>query len=65
METRRIAKFPIHAEQAIEHIKNYHILDYVPITLCSSGLIDQIFFVCAIMTNFLPPLVPGEKDSGK
>ena len=65
VETRRIAKFRIHVERAIERIKNYHILDYVPITLCSSGLIDQIFFVCAMMTNFLPPLVPDEKDSGK
>ena len=60
VETRRIAKFRIHVERAIERIKNYHILDYVPITLCSSGLIDQIFFVCAMMTNFLPPLVPDE-----
>ena len=41
VETRRIAKFRIHVERAIERIKNYHILDYVPIILCSSGIIDQ------------------------
>ena len=63
VETRRIAKFRIHVERAIERIKNYHILDYVPITLCSSGVIDQIFFVCAMLTNFLPPLVSDDKDS--
>lgn len=60
VETRRIAKYCIHVERAIERIKNYHILDYVPITLCNSGLIDQIFFVCAMLTNFLPPLVSEE-----
>ena len=65
VETRRIGKFRIHVERAIERILNYHILDYVPITLCSSGLIDQVFFVCTMMTNFLPLSVPDEKDSGK
>ena len=35
VETCHIAKYHIHVEQAIEHIKNYHILDYVPITLCN------------------------------
>lgn len=59
VETRRIAKL---SERAIEGIKNYHILDYVPITLCSSGIIDQIFFVCAMLTNFLPTLVSDEKE---
>ena len=54
--------FRIHVERAIERIKNYHILDYVPITLCSSGIIDQIFFVCAMLTNFLPPLVSDDKE---
>ena len=62
VETRRLAKFRIHVERAIERIKNYHILDYVPITLCSSGIIDQMFFVCAMLTNFLPPLVSDDKE---
>ncbi|XP_074632658.1 uncharacterized protein LOC141891544 [Acropora palmata] len=62
VKTRRIAKFRIHVERAIERIKNYHILDYVPITLCSSGIIDQMFFVCAMLTNFLPPLVSDDKE---
>ncbi|XP_068680082.1 uncharacterized protein [Montipora foliosa] len=62
VKTQRIAKFRIHVERAIERIKNYHILDYVPITLCSSGIIDQMFFVCAMLTNFLPPLVSDNKE---
>ena len=59
LETRRIASLRIHAERAMERIKNYHILDFIPITLCRGGKIDMIFFVCAMLTNFLPPLVDG------
>ena len=57
VSTRRIATLRIHVERAIERIKNYHILDFIPITICKNGLIDMIFFVCAMFTNFLPPLV--------
>ena len=56
-ETRRIASCRIHVERAMERIKTYHILDFIPITMCSSGTIDQIFFVCAMLSNFLQPLV--------
>lgn len=59
LETRRIATLRIHVERAMERIKNYHILDFIPITLCKNGVIDMIFFVCAMLTNFLPPLVDG------
>ena len=57
LATRRIATLRIHVERAIERIKNYHILDFIPTTLCKSGPIDMIFFVCAMLTNFMPPLV--------
>ena len=57
LETRRIATLRIHVERAIERIKNYHILDFVPITLCKNGIIDMIFFIWAMLTNFQPPLV--------
>lgn len=59
LETRRIATLRIHVERAMERIKNYHILDFIPITLCTNGLIDMIFFVCAMLSNFQPPLVNG------
>jgi len=57
LATQRIATLRIHVERAIERIKDYHILDFIPITLCKNGLIDMIFFVRAMLTNFLPPLV--------
>jgi len=52
LATRRIATLRIPVERAIECIRNYHILDFIPTTLCKSGLIDMIFFVCAMFTNF-------------
>ena len=53
--TRRIASIRIHVERAIERIKNYQILHNIPNTIHNS--VNQTFFVCAILTNFLPPLV--------
>lgn len=57
LETRRIATLRIHVERAMERIKNFHILDSIPITLCRNGIIDMIFFVCVMLSNFQPPLV--------
>ena len=48
LPTRRIATLRIHVEHAIEHKKNYHILDFIP----TYGLSDMIFFVCTMITNF-------------
>jgi len=59
LETRRIASLRIHVERAMERIKNYHILDFVQITLCMNGIIDMIFLVCAMLSNLLSPLVDG------
>lgn len=55
IETRRIASIRIHVERAMERIKNYHIFDR---TIASSltDLANQMFFVCAILCNFWPPL---------
>ena len=53
--TRRIASIRIHIERAIERIKNYQILHVIPNTLHNSA--NQLFFVCAMLTNFLPTLV--------
>lgn len=55
-ETVHIASVRIHVERAIGRIKNYHILDgTLPLSL--AHLADQILFVCAYLTNFLPPLL--------
>lgn len=53
--TRRIASVRIHVERAMERIKNYQILHNIPNSMHNK--INQIFFVCAVLTNFLPPLV--------
>ena len=53
--TQRIASVHIHVERAIERIKNYKILHFIPNNMHNS--VNQIFFVCAVLTNFLPPLV--------
>ena len=55
IETRRIASLRIHVERAMERIKNLHIFDRtLPATL--TDVCEQMFFVCAALSNFLPPL---------
>ena len=56
IETRSIASVRIRVERAIERIKNYCILQgIIPNQLHSQ--VDQIWFICSILTNFLPTLV--------
>ena len=55
-KTRRIASARIHVERKMEQIKNFRILHGVlPLSLSKSA--NEIFFVCAALTNLLPPLV--------
>ena len=55
IETRRIASLRIHVERAMERIKNYHIFDRtLPASL--NNIAEEMFFVCAVLTNFWPPL---------
>lgn len=54
--TRRIASARIHVERKMEQIKNFRILQGI-MPLAISDFADQIFFVCAALTNLLPPLV--------
>ena len=55
INTRRIAAVRVHVEHAIERIKNYANLHSVPNSMHNK--IDHMFFVCTVLTNFLPPLV--------
>ena len=55
VETRRIASLRIHVERAMERIKNYHIFDGTLQSLLSD-VAEEMFFVCAVMCNFMPPL---------
>ena len=55
VETRRIASLRIHVERAMERIKNYHIFDRIlPSSL--TDMAEEMFFVCAVMCNFISPL---------
>lgn len=56
VETRRIASLRVHVERAIERIKNYHILDCLPTSLCNQG--SRLVRICMFLTTLLPPLVP-------
>lgn len=61
-ETVHIASVRIHVERAIGRVKNYHILDgTLPLSL--AHISDQIFSVCAYLTNVLPPLLPPGKGT--
>ena len=54
--TRRIASARIHVERKMEQIKNFRILQGVlPLSLCDIS--DEIFFICAALTDLLPALV--------
>ena len=53
--TRRIASLRIHVERAMERIKNFHIFDR-PMPSSLTDIADRIFFICCVLTNFLPPL---------
>ena len=55
-ETLRIAALRIHVEQAIGRIKSYHIISNV-ISLSLADITSDIFRVCALVTNFSPPIV--------
>ena len=51
-----IVSLQIHIERAIRRVKEFDILNSViPATLAGSA--NQIWTVCALLTNFQPPLL--------
>ncbi|XP_064485722.1 uncharacterized protein LOC135398196 [Ornithodoros turicata] len=55
-ETQNIAALRIHVERRIQRIKGFHIFDRsIPISL--APLANQVWTVCAILTNFQSPLM--------
>ena len=59
---RKIASVRIHVERAIGRIKTFQILKgTIPISM--ARLTNQIIFICAFLTNFLPALVPLPNNS--
>lgn len=52
---RKIAHERVHVERAIRRLKSFKILSHrIPITLL--GCINQIYTVCALLSNFMSPL---------
>ncbi|CAN7992682.1 unnamed protein product, partial [Ixodes hexagonus] len=55
-ETKEIASLRIHVERRIQRIKGYHIFDR-PVPLTLAPVVNQIWTVTAILTNFQSPLI--------
>lgn len=55
LQTEVIAKARIHIERAIQRIKHFTILNFIPSTMLKQG--EQIFQVVAALTNLLHPLI--------
>ena len=56
VSTRTIAAHRVHVERAIGRIKNFKILSY-QMSISNLTSVNQIWFVCAYLTNFMPFLV--------
>ena len=54
--TRKIARLRIHVERAIGRVKKFHILQGV-IPAAIWNTINQVVYVCCMLSNFNPPLV--------
>ena len=54
--TKKIPQLQEHVKRAIGHIKEYHMLCIaLPAAMWDS--INEVIYVCCMMTNFSPPLV--------
>ena len=54
--SEQIAKARIHIERIIQRIRTFQILGKT-VRLCSTDIFDQIFTVCAYLTNFQLPII--------
>ena len=64
VEGRKIASVRIHVERAIGRVKQFSILkETLPLSM--ARLSNQIVFVCSMLTNFLPALVPIPEESSE
>jgi hypothetical protein len=54
-ETRKVANLRIHVERAMKRIKAFRCLRNT-VTITQTDLISDIFFVCAMLSNYQHPL---------
>ena len=59
IETRPIASLRTHIERAFKKVKVFKILDTIPNNM--AGLSSELFFVCAMLTNFGRTVVTDKK----
>lgn len=60
-ETEEIASLRIHVERRIQRIKDFHIFDR-PIPLSLSPVINEMWVVCVLLTNFQSPIIRAPGD---
>lgn len=60
LQTEAIAKARIHVERAIQRIKCYSILNFIPSKMLKQT--EQIFKVIAALTNLQHPLIQEVQD---
>ena len=53
---KKIPQLQVHVERAIGRIKEYHIL-HSTLPAAMWDYINEVIYVCCMMTNFSPPLV--------
>ena len=61
-QTKTIASLRIHVERAIRRIKEYHFFDS-DVPLIALGLINQIYTLTCLLTNFQGPLIANPNGS--
>jgi len=61
IQTESIAKARIHIERAIQRIKCYDLLNFIPFSLLKQA--NSIFQVITALTNLQPPLLQEIKDN--
>ena len=60
-ESQTIASVRIHVERAIQRIKKFRVLrNEIPLTL--HGSINQIWTVCCLLANSMPPLIQKDNE---
>ena len=60
-ESQTIASVRIHVERAIQRCKRFKILrNEIPLTL--HGSVNQIWTVCCLLCNFMPPLIQENEN---